>query len=242
MQYFIDFPLTQYYFGDEKKSVITTDLSAYVSVIDNFKDAVAFYNEYYIRENERPDQLAFKLYDDPSLHWTFYAMNDNIRERGWPLTNREINLKIEKDFPDYVLVTKTEIANKFKIGQTISGKTSAATGTISHRNIDLGQLTLTNTSGTFTAGEVIESTNANGFSETILCSSYSSETLAVHHYENASGEWVDIDPTVGPGALYSAVTNTDYYISKNDELKEIRIIKPSSIIEVIDAFKEALKN
>lgn len=242
MQYFTDFPITEYFFGDETRSTVFTDLSVYVSIIDSLKDATSFYNEYYIQNGERPDQLAFKLYEDPSLHWTFYAMNDHLRERGWPLSNREINAQITKDFPNYVLVTKSALAGKFKIGQTIEGTNSAATGTILHRNLDLGQLTLENTSGTFIANEVIESTNADGFLETITAASYSSEALATHHYENAAGEWVDIDPSVGASALYTPITNTDYYISRNDDLRPIRIIKPSAIIDVVDAFKEAVRS
>lgn len=242
MEYFKDFPIAEYFFGDETKAALFTDLSSYVSIIDSLKDASSFYNEYYIQNGERPDQLAFKLYDDPSLHWTFYAMNDKLRERGWPLTNREINAQIERDFTYYVLVTKSALAGKFKIGQTIEGTNSAATGTIVHRNLDLGQLFLSNTSGTFIANEVVESTNADGFLETITSASYSSEALAIHHYENASGEWVDIDPSVGAGALLTAVTNTDHYINKNEDLKSIRIIKPTAITDVVDAFKEAIRS
>lgn len=241
MAYFTDFPVTAYRFGNELNANIFPDLSTYVSILDLIKDSVSFYNSYYIQDGERPDQVAYKLYRDPNLHWTFYFMNDSIRERGWPLSNREILAQVDKDFTHNVLVTRTPLAGKFKVGQTIEGTNSSATATIKHRNLDLGQLTLDDVSGTFTNNETIESTNADGFLETIVSQSYSSEALAVHHYENDAGEWVDIDPTVGPGALYTAITNTDRYIALNDELKQIRVIKPSAILDVVDAFKEALK-
>lgn len=242
MAYFSDFPLAAYKFGDETNSNIFPDLSLYVSILDLIKDSVSFYNSYYIQDGERPDQVAYKLYKDATLHWTFYFMNDAIRERGWPLSNREILAQVDKDFTQHVLVTRTPLAGKFKVGQTIEGTNSAATAKITHRNLDLGQLTLTNLSGTFRNNETIESINADGYLETIVGSSISSEALAVHHYENDAGEWVDIDPSVGPGSLYAAVTNTDRYIALNNELKQIRIIKPSAILDVVDAFKEAIRS
>jgi hypothetical protein len=68
------------------------------------------------------------------------------------------------------------------------------------------------------------------------------EYLAPHHYENASGETVDIDPFLGPGALLTEVTNYDRYVKHNDQLKEIIVIKPDLIQEVVAAFRQAIKS
>ena len=70
--------------------------------------------------------------------------------------------------------------------------------------------------------------------------SISAQHLSAPHYENASGEVVDIDPTSGPGGLLTEVTFLDRMNNQNDELKQIKIIKPSLINDITNAFREAV--
>lgn len=242
MQYFKNFPAVPYAFGDETLPDIFRNISIYATVIDDIRNNIAFYQDYYIQEFERPDQVSYKLYGTPNFHWTFYFMNDKIRERGWPLSNRSIIAKSLKLYSSKTLTTRTLLVDRFSVGQTISGTVSGATGKIDHRHLDLGQLVLTNTSGTFTVGETVQSTNTNGEVEDIVVTSYEDEYNSAHHYENASGEYADIDPTVGPGALLTEVTYLDRLTKENDELKQIRVLKPSSVVDVTNAFKEAIRN
>ena len=72
--------------------------------------------------------------------------------------------------------------------------------------------------------------------------SSSLEYLSAHHYENVSGEVVDIDPEVGPGAQLTEVTYLDRLFTQNDDLKQIRIIKPSSLNSVVSSFREAVSS
>jgi hypothetical protein len=242
MSYFRYFPRVDYTFGDETMPDRFENISIYADIIDQIRNNIAFYEDYYIQDGERPDQVSYTLYDTPDFHWTFYLMNDKIREQGWPLSNREIYEKAQLDFPQTTLTTRTILTDRFKIGQTITGNTSAATGTIDHRHLDLGQLVLSNVSGTFTDGEIVSSVNANDVVETITVTSTSPEYLSAHHYENSTGETVDIDPTVGPGALLTEITYTDRYTTFNENLKQIRVIKPSVMTNVAKSFREAVSS
>lgn len=242
MAYFKDFPRTYYKFGDEQTFSLVQDLSAYVEIIDTIKDDASVYTKYYIQNNERPDQLSFKLYGSPDFYWTFFMMNDNVREQGWPLSNREILDFAQSELALNTLTTKTVLTDKFKKGQTIEGVSSGATGTIDHRHLDLGQLVLSSTTGTFTVGENVNSTNSDGVIETIVVASYEAEYLSAHHYENSAGVTVDIDPAVGPGASLTEITYLDRYISINDALKEIRVLKKEALFQVIEAFNEAIRS
>src|SRR5210317_537370 len=168
MAYFKDFPRTYYRFGGEQTFSLVQDLSAYVDIIDTIKDDASVYTKYYIQNNERPDQLSFKLYGSSDFYWTFFMMNDNIREQGWPLSNREMLDFAQSELALNTLTTKTVLTDKFKKGQTIEGASSGATGTIDHRHLDLGQLILSSTTGTFTVGENVNSTNSDGVIETIV--------------------------------------------------------------------------
>lgn len=245
MSYFQDFPNTFYKFGDETKPVITQDLSTYVDVLDTIKDEASVYTKYQIFDNERPDQLSFKLYGTPAFYWTFFLMNDNIREQGWPLSNTEIVNFAQRELNLNTITTRTTLSNKFRTGNTLRGVVSGATGLIDHRHLDLGQLVMSNVTGTFTVGEALQEFDP---SDNLLNDipaavySYAAEYLSAHHYEDANGLHADIDPTVGPGALLTEVTYLDRYIKMNDALKEIRVIKKDMVFKVVEAFNEAVRS
>lgn len=245
MDIFYSFPKEFYQFGDEKTFELFQNLSLYVDVLDQIKDNLAFYQDYYIQENERPDQVSQKIYRTPSYHWTFFLMNDKIRERGWPLSNKKLLLKVQEEHPRTVITTRNSLIDNLQVGRVIEGNQSGATATIFRRNLDLGQLILSDVNGTFIPEEIISSNveeNVPQPLQTATINSVSFEYESVHHYENAAGETVDIDPLVGPGALLTPVTYIDRYVKSNDELKQIRVIKPSSVVDVVRAFKEAVKS
>ena len=86
MSYFRNFPVLQYVFGNENYSVAFNKVGTYIDLVDQLKDDAAFYTYYNVREGDRPDQVANKLYGNPEYHWTFSLLNDDIRRDGWPLT------------------------------------------------------------------------------------------------------------------------------------------------------------
>jgi len=251
MSYFSYFPIVDYKFGTEANPDKFENISIYATVIDELKDNVAFYRDYTIQEGDRPDQVSFNVYGTTDYHWTFFLLNDNIRESGWPLSNEKLIEKAVLLYPYTTLTTKTQITSLnpsvttesiFQIGRTVSGNTSGATGTIHHRHLDLGQIVIANINGTFIAGETVSSVNADGEVETIVLESASLEYNSAHHYENVAGETIDIDPTVGPGALLTEVTYLDRLVNQNDDLKQIRVIKPSVVNRVVNSFREAVQS
>lgn len=242
MNYFKYFPITAYGFGNETLPDLFRNIAIYVDVVDQIKQNSAFYSDYFIQEFERPDQVSYKLYGTTNYYWTFWLMNDKIKERGWPLTNRALDQKIKNTYKNKVITTRTALTDKFKINQSVTGNTSGASGIIDHRHLDLGQLVLRNTIGSFTANETVSSTNSNGDVETIIVSSFENEYNSAHHYENANKEYVDIDPAVGPGSLLTEITYEDRFINFNEELKQIRVIKPQNITEIVNAYREALRS
>ena len=248
MNYFRSFNRIPYKFGNETEFEITQNISTYADVIDQVKDDIAFYNTFTIPEGTRPDQLSMELYDTPVFHWTFYLINDEIRLQGWPLTNRELEAKVKKDYPNTVITTRDSLAGKFKVGQTVVGSQSGVTGKILHRNINLGQLTIESSSTlafqTSPSAEAVTSTVASPggtTTETITIVSFSAEHLGANHYINANREQVDFDPAVGPGGLLTEVTNFDNYINENDALRTIKVIRPTYINEVVSSFNRAVK-
>lgn len=239
--YFKDFSKVAYKFGNEQLPVTFQNISLYVEVLDLVKNAESAYQYYHILDNERPDQLSFKLYDTPEYYWTFLLMNDHIREQGWPLSNNKILEKAIKDHPHKVITTRSVLTDKLKKGQTIIGNTTGATARIEHRDLNLGQLFLDDVVGQFAAGEIINSSDGASSFEQATIHAYEDEYLSAHHYEDADGNYIDIDPTVGSG-IYAEVSHLDHYIRINDSLKIIKVIKPDSVLEIAKAFSDALRS
>lgn len=217
--YFNNFSKIIYSFGDEGERATMQDLSSYAEVIDKIKDNSAFYNNYYIKDGDRPDMLAFAFYKNPHLYWTFYMMNDKLRDQGWPLDRKELDEKILEDFPNLVLETSDDIFMTFKVGQVVQG--NSGTGTVAYRNLDLGQIVLTDVTGTFNTGETVTS---NDSLESVDLTSVVSEHLSVRYYDDND----------------LPVTNSEYYNQQNTELRSIMIMKPSAVNRVAKLFYEAM--
>ena len=167
-------------------------------------------------------------------------MNDKLREQGWPISRANVLRYAQKKYPNKTITTRTRLTSLtgfFKTGDTIEGRDSGATAKIIHRHLDLGQLVLNDISGIFQANELLQMA---GTSNTVSVHSVSDEYLSAHHYEDGNKVITDIDPTVGPGGLLNEVTYLDRAHSQNDNLKQIRIIKPSLIIDVVNSFREAV--
>lgn len=238
MSYFKSFPSVLYQFGNEQQVTSFRNLGVYVDIIDQIKDRTSFYRTYTIKDGDRPDNVSQQLYNTPDLYWTLFLMNDHIREQGWPLTNREIDKKAETDYPYVTLTTTANIATAFDIGQTVEGLSSGATATVIDKRLDFGQIIVDNDS--FLSGEIISSVGDDG-TETATLSGVVVQYNSIHHYEDADGNYVDVDPFTGVVGNNLAVTFKEYYVAQNELLKEIKVIKPEAISNVNRSFKKSLR-
>lgn len=239
MNYFQYYPVTTYKFGEETIEEAFRNIGVYVDIDANVVSDTTFYNDYYIQEGERPDQVSYKLYGDPSYHWTFYAINEKIKKSGWPVSNVKLLSIVQLEFPNTVITTTNPITDIFKKGEVIREISSGKTGKVLHKNHDLGQIVFEGTVS-FSSGETLEDENEN---QITMSGGVGKEYEVAHHYINSDKEWVDIvdtnglvqsDPQATPVSLF------DMYSETNDELKTIKVIKPSRILQITDAFKNAL--
>lgn len=246
MNYFKYFPTTFYSFGDEASSTVFRNLSVFAEIMDNVRDAVTLYENYYIQNGERPDQVSYKLYRNPTYHWTFFLVNDNIRYSGWPTSNLELDRILLHEYNHTTITVSSPLYDRMIIGQTIRGLQSGTTATIVHRNINLGQLIIeTDVTSNFILGETISSENADGDTESAVISGIAPEYLAPHHYEDADNNWVDIINSEGvasPGAFDLPISPSDMYYTKNEELRSIRVLREDTLIPVVNEFKAAIGN
>ena len=246
MLYFKDFQDVFYNFGNEATPTLIQDISRYVDVVDQIKDDISFLTFYTIIEGMRPDQVSMQLYDTPLYYWTFYLLNDDIRQQGWPLTNTEFQTYIKKIFPNTVLTTRENISTKFKVGQSVTGNTSGASGKIIRRNLDIGQIVVEGTVAFTTAGETLTSQNSSGVFESVTAVSTSAEHQAANYYTDTNGGIVDLGVDgngnlLDPGATKNEITNEQSYFNVNESLKQIRVIRPNLITSIVSGYKKAIR-
>lgn len=254
MRFFRSFPDVDYKFGEENISTPFTDLSRYADIIDQVKDDATVYQLYQINDGERPDIVSHKLYGNETYGWSFWLLNDNIKEQGWPLSYLDFREFLSIILPGDCLtingisvhsksgITVHALTEQFPIGSSVFGSQSGAMGTVYMRNLNLGQLFLTKTNDSdFIAGEVINNTNVGTPLYTAQITSASLAYNAAHHYLDSNGVQSDIDPTTGiVPAGYTEVTHEEFLQQENDDLSKIKVIRPSLISRFASLYKETI--
>lgn len=96
--YFKNFAKTEYpYYNKEKKIFTkrTVDITQRLKIVDYIKKYKTNFTSYLIRDGERADTLADRLYEDPNVHWAIYLTNDIFNPyTDWPMSG--------KDLTDYI--------------------------------------------------------------------------------------------------------------------------------------------
>ena len=242
--YFKNFPTVLYQFGDAEEPVIFNDLTVYIDLLDQLKSSVEYYEKYTLLDGDRPDVVSTKLYGGPNFHWTFPLLNDSIRESGWPQTEQQIRELTKARYPNRTVCTEDVIADIFLPGDRVEGKASGTIGTVIERNLDLGQIVIKTESGSnfnqteqLVAGDTPEEQNE----ASITLKGESEQYNAAHHYENTSGDWVDIDPYNRVTGGLIPITEMDRQLEFNSNLKSINIVKPKGMNQLSNEFKRLLR-
>lgn len=255
MTYFKKFGQVPYTFGDMTTPVTFTNLSIYADVIDQFKDDATVYETYTIREGERPDVTSYHLYGTTEYYWTFYIMNDDLRVSGWPLSSGDMIDHVKRECPGQVLVcsgsmsgadtdyTQPIMTDKFPIGTNVYGTASGALGTVYDRNLSMGQIFVTSDNGMAFGAETITDVIAGAPSHQLNLDSASETYLAIHHIEDADGNYVDGDPISGISASEDTlVTYLEFFESRNEELSNIRVLRKNVVSRFAKLFRDSIKS
>ena len=90
--YFRPFPLINYDIKKNKLPLLLTNVTARYKIRDILKNRVAIYYDYIVKDGDRPDNIAFKYYEDETLDWLIYLVNDIIDPYyDWPLDQDAFN-------------------------------------------------------------------------------------------------------------------------------------------------------
>ena len=242
--YFENFPKVFYKFGSGEKPTVIQKMSKYVDVVDSLKDNVSAYIEYEIRDFERPDTLAHRLYGKSEYEWTFFMMNDNLREQGWPMSLQDLyeyaTTEAHSGYVATLGLSSFDSAASFV--STILPNSSVtldngSSATVSRVDLENDQIYLVSDSD---LSDLVGSSNTLTIgSNNIVVNNIINEYDAVHHYINDSDEWVDY---FGTSSTKTPISNLEHLSNENDKLKRIRIIKKQTIESVVSEFNRLISS
>ena len=120
--YFSKFPLMVYDMKGDKNFKLLPDILRRVKLRAGLASSRFVFDKYNVKDNENPEDVAFKYYGDAEYHWVVLMVN-NITDRyyQWPMT--------QPDFAEF-LTDKYGAGNEdsihhYELAQT-SGKTTSS--------------------------------------------------------------------------------------------------------------------
>ena len=103
MSYFSKFPLTAYDIKGNEVRKLLPDILRRVKLRSLIKSGGMLFEKYDVKEGEKPEDIAFKWFGDPELHWVI-LMTNNITDRyyGWPMNQVQFAEYITDKYGDNV--------------------------------------------------------------------------------------------------------------------------------------------
>jgi hypothetical protein len=86
MSYFSKFPKITYDMKGDSVRKLLPDILRRVKLRTTIKSGGMLFDKYDVKEGERPEDVAFKWFGDPELHWII-LMTNNVTDRyyDWPM-------------------------------------------------------------------------------------------------------------------------------------------------------------
>ena len=125
--YFQRFPLMAYDIKGTSVYKLVPDILRRVKLRSGIRSGMFLFDNYDVKDGEKPEDVAFKWFGDPQYHWVI-LMTNNITDRyyEWPMTQPQFQefLEDKYDNPDGI--------HHYEITRTSGRTTSNGPGDISH--------------------------------------------------------------------------------------------------------------
>ena len=125
-----------------KNYKLVPDILRRVKLRANIRNGMFLFDNYDVKEGEKPEDIASKWFGDPQLHWVI-LMTNNITDRyyQWPLTQPQFHAHLEDKYG----VGNIDSAHHYEIDQTSGPSTSRDNSHTIEVNSDAdGATTITN--------------------------------------------------------------------------------------------------
>tara|TARA_B100001093_G_scaffold93186_1_gene85425 strand:- start:1614 stop:2441 length:828 start_codon:yes stop_codon:yes gene_type:complete len=270
--FFKKFPTVQYDFDRNGILQSMTDIFRHVKPLDNFIDESLVYRFYEIEDGERPDIVSEKIYGTANYYWTFFVVNERLHDgyREWPMSQIDFSEYLDKKYEGVAIVpgrpsvsvntdglvisANNSLGGRFTIGETITGQTSNATGTLVQKNVDMHQIVCQNVSGNFlgdaSAVEVVKGNTSGDTVDTFKIYNYIDAPYQYYHQNDAEKRAVSYsnafqDTSAGRASTVDEVnikfiTNRQHENELNDDRAFIRYIDPQYIQDFVRKYENLI--
>ena len=132
MSFFKQFPKTQYNFKDKGSIRNVVNVFKHVDVKKVPLDGYISYTYYDVKGGDRPDTISTKLYGTPDYYWTFFILNNSLKQglRAWPKSQQELEKYIANRYDDYkigLMIPQTQetvvVVDGTQVAETITTNT-----------------------------------------------------------------------------------------------------------------------
>ena len=129
MSYFSKFPKITYDMKGDSVRKLLPDILRRVKLRTTFKSGGILFDKYDVKEGERPEDVAFKWFGDPELHWII-LMTNNVTDRyyDWPMNQAQ--------FAEYLTDkygTNVDTIHHYEITKSSGRTTSKGPSDYSHK-------------------------------------------------------------------------------------------------------------
>jgi len=97
--FFENFPRIAYTLDDNESEQVIQDIFKRAILSKEFQDNNSYFETYEVLGGETPEQLSFRFYGTPSLHWLILLTNNIIDPRfEWPLSQDNLIKQTQKKY------------------------------------------------------------------------------------------------------------------------------------------------
>ena len=136
MSFFKQFPTFNYFLADRVKTV--TDIFRHVDVNDVLAADITNYKFEMIGDGERPDNLSQRLYGTPDYYWTFFIVNESLKNGldDWPVATAAMEKEFQREYDNMAALTfKPYIADDFITAIDIEDEVTGLPAAVPLKNI-----------------------------------------------------------------------------------------------------------
>ena len=268
MAFFKQFPKIGYDFARNGITQNIVDIYRNSTILPSTLDNVVTYKYYEIRNGERPDIVSQRLYGSSQYYWTFFILNDFLHDglAAWPMSQEDLLTYMEQEYDGWAITTnpeivrntdqliidfKNSIVGRFKLGEQIVGSISGATGTLTKKNVDMNQLVIQNTTGSFIGDPSLINTPTElviGQTSEDSVSTYRAYRYIdapYYYYDEGDHERRPTDNGIfilggTPESNLGFVSNRDHLFEMNELRSKIRVVDPNFIDQFADLYEASI--
>lgn len=238
MAYFDRFPQIAYNYKDSDVKVVTDIMSRFV-IREAILNNADLFIEYQIRDGERFEDIATRVYKDASYSWILFLAN-RIIDPYWdiPVSQNQLEERVAETYPGWsVFMDPREFSGNFQVGETVTN--GIQTRTVLRWDATFRELTVDEKFTSIETPITGQTTGATGTPKR-----QTQRQFAVHHFEDGNG--VEISPLFpNPTLMVSyvtqtelgsqtAVTNFEFEERENDRKRSIKVLRPEYAKRVVD--------